>query len=406
MLQQKVTVSFFLDKSRPNAEKKCLIKINVYCKPNKKRYATIYHVTENEWTKLNAPNLRDESLKEIKQKLNALQASAEEEIDEIVPFSFVAFEDVFFDKSTVIHDSSLKTWIDKYITQLKTNGQIGTAIAYNTTKNSLHEFRKSLLLQDITPAFLEEYEKYMLQAGKSATTISMYLRQLRAIINQAIDAGTLSLDKYPFRKYEIPSGRNIKKALSEADIQKLLNYVPTKVDEQKALDFWLFSYLCSGVNFADIIQLKPENIKGDFLWFYREKTKRTKKKDLRPITIGLVEEAKSIIDKWKNTNPLNPYLFPVLEAGLPALTVKHRCQRFIKWVNKRMEITRQELKIESKLGTYTARHTFATVLKRKGASTAIIKESLGHSSEVTTENYLDSFTDDVKLKYANMLTAF
>ena len=253
MLQQKVTVSFFLDKSRPNVEKKCLIKINVYCKPNKKRYATIYHATEDEWAKLNGAKLKDESLKDIKQKLNALQASAEKAIDKIVPFSFIAFEDVFFNKPAPLQDSSLKSWFDKYITQLKANGQIGTAIGYNTTKNSLHDFRKSLLLQDITPVFLEEYEKYMLQAGKSATTISMYLRQLRAIINQAIDAGTLSLEKYPFRKYEIPSGRNIKKALNEADIQKLLNYVPSKVDEKKALDFWLLSYLCSGINFTDKI---------------------------------------------------------------------------------------------------------------------------------------------------------
>ncbi len=45
-----------------------------------------------------------------------------------------------------------------------------------------------------------------------------------------------------------------------------------------------------------------------------------------------------------------------------------------------------------------------TILKRKGISSEFIKESLGHSSLVTTENYLDSFTDDVKLEYANLLT--
>jgi len=50
--------------------------------------------------------------------------------------------------------------------------------------------------------------------------------------------------------------------------------------------------------------------------------------------------------------------------------------------------------------------SFSTVLKRKGVSTEFIKESLGHSSMVTTENYLDSFADDVKLKNANILTEF
>ena len=68
-----------------------------------------------------------------------------------------------------------------------------------------------------------------------------------------------------------------------------------------------------------------------------------------------------------------------------------------------MELVRQELEIEQPLGTYAARHSFSTVLKRNGAPTSFIKESLGHSSELTTENYLDSFTDDVKLDYANLL---
>ena len=59
MIEQKVTVNFFLDKSRPNAENKCLIKLNIYTKGNKKRYATSYHVTTDDWEKLNNANLRD-----------------------------------------------------------------------------------------------------------------------------------------------------------------------------------------------------------------------------------------------------------------------------------------------------------------------------------------------------------
>ncbi|MBK6993276.1 MAG: tyrosine-type recombinase/integrase [Chitinophagaceae bacterium] len=107
-----------------------------------------------------------------------------------------------------------------------------------------------------------------------------------------------------------------------------------------------------------------------------------------------------ILSRNGKTIPENPYLFPVLETGLAPKTVKHRCQRFIKWVNKRMELIRIELEIDQKIGTYAARHTFSTVLKRKGVSTRVHQKSLGHSSLVTTENYLDSFAD-VKLKYAN-----
>ncbi len=404
MEQEKVTVSFFLDASRPSSEGQCLIKLNIYQRPTKKRYATKYHATPDEWKKITSSNLRDDELKKIKKGLRDIEEKADKIIEKLVPFSFVAFEEQFFNKEAAKHSNTLQYWFEKYIAQLNQSGQIGTSISYKTTLNSINGFKKKLSLHDITPAFLLDYENYMLKDGKSVSTVGIYMRQLRAIINQAIDANVISSDKYPFKKYQIPAGRNIKKALSEADLNKLLTYNPKSADKQKAIDFWLFSYLCNGMNFADIIELKPENINGNYLHFIRVKTKRTKKKDLRPIRVGLNPKAIDIIKRQKNTVPANPYLFPILEKDLTPLTTKHRCQRFIKWVNNKMESIRKELKIEQKIGTYSARHSFSTVLKRKGVSTEFIKESLGHSSSVTTENYLDSFTDDVKLEYANLLT--
>ena len=43
------------------------------------------------------------------------------------------------------------------------------------------------------------------------------------------------------------------------------------------------------------------------------------------------------------------------------------------------------------LAFHTARHTYATVLKREGVNVALISESLGHSNIQTTQIYLDSF---------------
>ena len=406
MEDNKVNISFFLDASRPNSEGRCLIKLNIYAKPDKKRYATGYHATKEEWEKINGSNLKNKELIEIKEKLGAAQTKALKIIKKLEPFSFVVFEEMFFDKVSRNTTKNLTTWFENYIKELKANGQIGTANAYNTTINSINGFKKGLNLQDITPLLLQGYEKHLLSSKKSVSTISIYMRQLRTIINQAITAGSFPSEMYPFRKYEIPAGRNVKKALSEKDISNLLNHRPIKKDEEKALDFWILSYLCNGMNFADIIELKPENINNNLLQFIRQKTKRTKKKDLRPIKVGLNPRAIEIIEKWKNTNPENPYLFPILEPNLNPVTAKHRCKRFIKWVNLRMETIRLELEIDQKVGTYVARHSFSTVLKRKGISTEFIKESLGHSSSVTTENYLDSFTDDVKLEYSNLLTDF
>lgn len=402
----KPTATLFLDNRKSKKDGRFPVKLTIYCNPDKKRYSTGYDLTELEWDKINGDRLRDDNLKEIKIKIHSLRVSAQNVLDSLQPFSFYSFEEKFYQSAKSKTDLSLKLWFKNYIDVLKAGGNIGTAISYQTTINSLEKFKPNMQLQDITPVFLQAYENYMVDLKKSSSTIGIYLRQLRAIINQAIDANVLKSENYPFRKYEIPGGRNIKKALSEDDLKKILNHQPADTKQQKALDFWIFSYLCNGINFTDIMHLKPVNVNDNFIDFIRAKTKRTRKKDLRPIKVGLHSRAIEIMEKWKNNNPQNPYLFPILEEGLSPITVKHRCQRFIKWVNKHMDVIRLDLEIKNKVGTYVARHCYSTVLKRKGVSTEFIKEALGHSSTAVTENYLDSFADDVKLKYANMLTNF
>lgn len=51
----------------------------------------------------------------------------------------------------------------------------------------------------------------------------------------------------------------------------------------------------------------------------------------------------------------------------------------------------KELDIIKPITTYYARHSFATILKRSGASTEFISDALGHSDLKTTKNYLAGF---------------
>lgn len=409
MIKSKPSVSFFLDASRPNAQGKCLVKLNIYFKPSKKRYATNIHLTPDDWEKVNGQKLKNDQLKLIRLELQAIEQKALDVIQSLNPFSFVAFEEQFFGKGRAEHQvktNMLKDWFARYIQSLRANGQESTAISYETTIKSLNSYRKGLSVQDITPAFLQAYEYHMTSKGRSISTVGIYLRQLRTIINQAVDAGILPAEKYPFKKYQIPAGRNVKKALKDEELEQIFAFQTDDPLKRKAVDFWIFSYLCSGMNMADIIQLRRENVMGNFLFFTRAKTKRTKKKDLRPIQVALTENAVEIIETYRNQDPANPYLFPILDANVTPADIRKRVQNFTKWVNKYMDAVRKELGIQQKVGTYAARHSYSTFLKRKGVPTEFIKEALGHSSVAVTESYLDSFTDDVKQEYANLLTQF
>jgi integrase len=52
------------------------------------------------------------------------------------------------------------------------------------------------------------------------------------------------------------------------------------------------------------------------------------------------------------------------------------------------------------ISTYTARHSFATILKRSGVPVAYISDALGHADLKTTENYLSGFEDDAMMDIA------
>lgn len=269
--------------------------------------------------------------------------------------------------------------------------------------------RKKLAFSDITPDWLQSFEDWMVANKKSITTAGIYLRNLRTILNQAIEDGLLPQTNYPFskNKYQIPSARNTKKALTISNIKKFIEYVPNTDAEERAKDLWTFSYLCNGVNVKDIARLKYKNLDSKRISFVRAKTERSTKTNQKSIVVIRIPEINLIINKWgnKNTAPDN-YVFPILSENDTLEKEYAKIQQATKTINKYTKRIGKELGFELSLTTYTARHSFATVLKRSGAPVEFISESLGHSSLRTTESYLDTFEDDTKESYQRKLLDF
>ena len=71
-----------------------------------------------------------------------------------------------------------------------------------------------------------------------------------------------------------------------------------------------------------------------------------------------------------------------------------------------MKIIAKKLGIKQSISTYTARHSFATILKRSNTPIAYISDALGHENIQTTENYLAGFEDEMKKKVAERLVDF
>ena len=151
--------------------------------------------------------------------------------------------------------------------------------------------------------------------------------------------------------------------------------------------------------------MKYSNIDGDELHFYRSKTLHTSR-EKKEIEALITPEMKQIIDRWGNHNKSpNNYIFPFLDGYNTPIEQKKRTQDVTRRINKRLKMIGDSLGI-SGISTYTARHSFASVLKRSGANIAYISESLGHSDLKTTENYLASFEKEERVKNAAFLTNF
>ena len=422
------------------------IKLLVTFESEPRRYQTIYDLTQAEYENLSATRVSDQ-MQKIRDSLKLIKRKAEDAATALNPFSFNDFEKGYifgnplfrqrkhikkvvaaayarpddFDYSPYYKKFPILTapapepgtyafTYLSFIRQLIQQGRIGTAISYHCSYNSLVRFRGNVRFTDITVNYLYQYEQRTKQNGMSKSTQGIYLRSLRAIFNEAIADGIISKEKcYPFgrRKYQIPTARNVKKALKLDQIEKIYFYEPTCESERRAKAFWLFCYFANGINPKDVALLKYKNIQGEYLIFERAKTERTARTDPKPITIYLNEDMAAIIDELgnKDKNPEN-YIFPILYDGIAPLRQYDLIQLFIRSINDWMVKICENLGIDKKATTIVTRHSFSTIMKNSGASTEFIQEALGHTDKRTTENYLDSFEKEIKKEFAAKLVPF
>ena len=89
------------------------------------------------------------------------------------------------------------------------------------------------------------------------------------------------------------------------------------------------------------------------------------------------------------------YVFPILsEKHKTPESKKNRIKKILRQLNEDLKVIGGKAEIEMPLTSYTARHTWAMVMKNLGHSTSKISDALGHQTEEVTKSYLDSFKND------------
>ena len=333
--------------------------------------------------------------KQDRQKWEKFEKKAKDIIDQFTVFTFDKFERRFFARG----GNNLSGYFETKIADLIKKRRIGTSMTYHNAKKSLFDFKPDLNFEDIDPGFLEDYEQWMEDRGRSITTTGFYLRNLRGLFNEAIKDGRISESLYPFRDYSVPTGQNVKKALNMTQLVDLKRYEPL-LHERFYIDLWWFSFYAAGMNLKDIINLKWSNIKDDRIEFIRQKTRKTRKAVLK-ISIIIDDYIQEFITRYGQ--PGGNYILPIYNSEKDPVIRHYKVKELNSKINRSIRKACQVVELDSDVTLYTARHTFASLLNEKAVPLSYIKEQLGHTDISTTQKYLDSISKETEKEYRSYL---
>ena len=89
-------------------------------------------------------------------------------------------------------------------------------------------------------------------------------------------------------------------------------------------------------------------------------------------------------------------LFNIVEYNDDNKTISKKVDNKISSIAKQIKKLAKVLDLPVGLSFQWARHSYATNVYRAGVNLKAISETLGHNSLATTENYLDSLSDENK----------
>ena len=244
-----------------------------------------------------------------------------------------------------------------------------------TTINVLQEFQPGLDFKDITYSFLKDFETYLREKGNGVNTVAKHLRQLRTLVNEAINQGYIHADAYPFRKFKIKQEKGRHEFLTPDELRKLENL---EVEDRKlrhVLDAFLFCCYV-GLRFSDFCQLTPANfIRVNGKRWLHFKSIKTGIELRLPLHLLFEGKALTILDRY------NIEEFASLGCNSD--------------VNKYLAQIAGMARIRKHITYHTARHTCATLLIHQGVPITTVQKLLGHTSVKTTEIYSEVLSSTI-----------
>lgn len=357
------------------------------------QYLPISKLAVSQYEQLFVRQAMDTKSVEFREKVNEFKTRCERIFAEMGRYEPKRFRELVYSKDKEVPKTLvLKDLFDYYIENYE-GISLRTRKHFRMSVNKLENFQPGMTVNEITPEFLKHYELAAKGEGLSQSTINGVFRNLRRIVNYFThEKKTIPKSfEYPFGQggYSIKSFYGRKLVMTNDEIQKVIEFDDfDNKDKEYARDIWLFLYRTNGINFADLLRMRWDNIKGGYLIFPRKKTERTRKNNIRPITVPITPKLQELIDKLGVKD--SPFILGLLKEGYKENTFENLSHKVRSKFNGNLLEISNKLNLSVPLKLKTARDCYATTLKRAGVSKDNIGEMLGHSNSVVTEHYLAS----------------
>lgn len=276
----------------------------------------------------------------------------------------------------------MEHWIQEFLNYIA----VERGLARNTCEAYRRDLRQfaarlsgqgNLALDQIEPIILVEYLHYLQTLGLQAASVTRKLAALRSFFQYLVRERQLKKDpSATLDSMKIP--RKLPKALSEADVKKLLEQPgaskPADLRDRAMLEVMY----ASGVRVSELISLKISDINRE-MGYLRCFGKGSKE---RIVPMGLVA-LDAVEDYLNRARPKLARRFSGEILFLNHLGRKLSRQGF--W--QIIQAAARRVGIETTVTPHMLRHSFATHLLDHGADLRSVQEMLGHADISTTQIY-------------------
>jgi integrase/recombinase XerD len=278
----------------------------------------------------------------------------------------------------------------KEIQNLRDQERFGNASVYETAVNRFVGFTgKAITLDKINYNVIYDFDTKLIKEGLCRNTIAIYMREIRALLNQAIKKGMVDRKNYPFHDFKIKTEKTVNRAIKKIDLVKI-KQIPlgenTVIWHSRNIFFLIYNLI--GISIIDLVLLKPESIQQGRIVYRRRKTGKM-------YSIKITAEAQNILNIYKKED--SKYLISYFNFDeVSKSEVREQTGLRIKTCNYYLKKLGKLCDLPIPLTTYVARYTWANVSKSLGYPKDQIAEALGHEyGNRITGIYLDNYGNEV-----------